>query len=254
MIHRSEGNFSYLEGSGTYCRGVIADEGFTLIHVTFHHVLPVAQAFDAIQRHLAGAGRPMAALCGAEVRVPQPLTFEGFGAFNKTYIALLEQYGLRQDGRATMTRTNVAPLPATVAPNEPGLFAFTYTAPRARPDARKAFIVSGAGELKDGPPVRESIVRVGETTPDAMREKADFVMASIQHTLDALGVTWDDATNVNLYTAHVEGGYLDDTVFARIGPAARFGVHWMYSKPPIQEIEFELDVRGTSEEHFLPGA
>jgi len=94
-------------------------------------------------------------------------------------------------------------------------------------------------------------VRVGETTPDAMREKAEFVMASIQGTLDALGAKWEDVTNVNLYTAYVEGGYLDEAVFARIGPAARYGVHWMYSKPPIQEIEFELDARGTSEELFL---
>ncbi|MFN4293652.1 MAG: hypothetical protein ACK4JD_05920 [Thermoflexales bacterium] len=251
MIHRPEGNFSYLEGSATYCRGVIADEGFSLIHVTFRRVIPVAQAFEAVRRYLEGVGRPMAALCGAEVRVPQPLTFEGFGAFNKTYIALLDQHALRQDGRATMTRTNVAPLPASIAPGEPGLFGFTYTAPRARPDDRKAFIVSGAGELKDGPPTRESIVRVGETTPDAMREKAEFVMASIEGTLKTLGATWDDATQINLYTARVEGGYLDDSVFARIGPAARYGVHWMYSKPPIQEIEFELDVRGTSEELFL---
>ncbi|MCS7055309.1 MAG: hypothetical protein NZM18_03935 [Thermoflexales bacterium] len=251
MIHRPEGNFSYLEGSGTYCRGVIADEGFVLIHATFRHVMPVAQGLEAIERHLTSVGRPMAALCGAEVRVPQPLTFEEFGAFNQAYVALLDRYGLRQDGRATMTRTNVAPLPAAVAPSEPGLFAFTYTAPRTRPDDRKAFIVSGAGELKDGPPTRESIVRVGETTPDAMREKAAFVMDAIERTLKALGVTWDDATQVNLYTAHVEGGYLDEAVFARIGSAARYGLHWMYSKPPIQEIEFELDARGTSEELFL---
>lgn len=251
MIHRPEGNFSYLVGSGTYCRGVLADAGFVLVHATFHRVIPVAQAFEAIQHHLESVGRPMAALCGAEVRVPQPLTFEGFGTFNQTYIALLDQYGLRQDGRATMTRTNVAPLPVAIAPSEPGLFAFTYTAPRTRADDRKAFIVSGAGELKDGPPTRESIVRVGETTPDAMREKAEFVMASIEGTLKALGATWGDATHVNLYTAYVEGGYLDEAVFARIGPAAHYGLHWMYSKPPIQEIEFELDVRGTSEELFL---
>ncbi|BCX04082.1 MAG: hypothetical protein KatS3mg053_2020 [Candidatus Roseilinea sp.] len=251
MIHRPEGNFSYLEGSGTYCRGVIADPGFTLIHATFRHVIPVAQAFEAIRHHLSSVGRPMAALCGAEVRVPQPLTFEGFGTFNKTYIALLDQYGLRQDGRATMTRTNVAPLPTAIAPSEPGLFAFTYTAPRTHHDDRKAFIISGVGELKDGPPARASIVRVGETTPDAMREKAEFVMHAIAQTLGALGTTWDDATQVNLYTAYVEGGYLDDAVFARIGSAARYGVHWIYSKPPIQEIEFELDARGTSAELFL---
>lgn len=84
MIHRPEGNFSYLEGSATYCRGVVADEEFSLIHVTFRHVIPIAQAFEAVRRYLESIGRPMAALCGAEVRVPQPLTFEGFGAFNKT--------------------------------------------------------------------------------------------------------------------------------------------------------------------------
>lgn len=251
MNHRHEGNFSYLEGSGTYCRGALADDGYALVHATFRTVVPLAQAFDAIRRHLADVGRPMAALCGAEVRVPQPLTFEGFADFNATYIALLDQYGLRQEARATMTRTNVAPLPAAVAPAEPGIFAFTYTMPRRRPDTRKAFVISGVGELKSGPPSRESIVRVGETTPDAMREKARFVMDAVQSSLDALGVAWSDATQVNLYTIHVDGGYLDQALFARIGPAAHYGVHWMYSKPPIREIEFEVDVRGAYEDLYL---
>lgn len=250
MIPRPEGNFSYLEGSGTYCRGALAAEGYALAHATFRDVVPIAQAFAAIRQHLAAVGRPVAALCGAELRVPQPLTFEGFAAFNTIYIAQLDAFGLRQGERATMTRTNVAPLPAAIAPREPGVYGFTYTVP-AQGVARRAFIVSGAGELRPGVSTRDGIVRVGETTPDAMREKAEFVMAAIQASMDALGATWGDVTQANLYTAYVDGGYLDDAVWAAIGPAARYGLHWMYSKPPIEEIEFELDARGAREELFL---
>jgi hypothetical protein len=40
MLHRPEGNFRYLEGSGTYCRGALADEGYAVVHATLRDVTP----------------------------------------------------------------------------------------------------------------------------------------------------------------------------------------------------------------------
>ena len=43
LTPRPQGNFSYLPGSGTYCRGVVADKGYTLAHATLRTPLPLAQ-------------------------------------------------------------------------------------------------------------------------------------------------------------------------------------------------------------------
>ncbi len=251
MKPRLEGQFQFVPGSATFCNGVVAMPGYAIAHATFHQPLPFAQAFEAIRRHLESLGRPMAALCGAELRIPQPLSFEGFKALNAGYIAQLEAHGLQLDGQGTMTRTNVAPEPRAIAPDEPGIHAFSYTVPRSQPDARQAFVGSGIGELRDGPPSRESIVRAGESSPEAMQDKARYVMGAIQRQMANLGVSWADVTNTNMYTVHSPFHFLEPELLAVMGPAARYGVHWFYSRPPIQEVEFEVDVRGTAEELFL---
>lgn len=251
FTQRPEGNFQFIPGGATYCTGVVAHSGYGIAHATFRRPTPVAQAFDIAKQHLAGLGRPITALCGAEVRIPAPLTFDGFAAFNATYIALLERHGLMLDGKGTLTRTNVAPLPASVAPAEPCLYAFSYTFPEPTGNTRPSFVGSGMGELRPGPATRENIVRLGETSPEAMRAKAEFVMGEVDAQLDKLGVTWADVTNVNLYTAHPVHAFLEDVVLKTIGPAAIYGAHWFLSRPPIVEIEFEADARGTRQELFL---
>ena len=194
FTQRHTGNFQFIPGGATYCTGVVAQPGYGIAHATFRRPTPFVQAFEAAQHHLAGLGRPMAAMCGAEARIPAPLTFEGFGALNAGYIALLDQHGLMLDGKGTMTRTNVAPLPTSIAPAEPCLYAFSYTFPESSGNARTAFIGSGIGELRSGPAARENIVCLGETSPDAIRAKAEFVMGEANAQLGKLGVTWDDGS------------------------------------------------------------
>ena len=38
-------------------------------------------------------------------------------------------------------------------------------------------------------------------------------------------------------------GLLRDVILNRIGSAAIHGVHWHYTRPPIDEVEFEMDLR-----------
>ena len=49
----------------------------------------------------------------------------------------------------------------------------------------------------------EGIVRHGDTSPGAMREKARFVMTIMQERLLALGGTWDRVTVIDVYAATI---------------------------------------------------
>jgi hypothetical protein len=249
LISRPEGNFSYLPGSTIYCRGAVADKGFSMAHATFKAPVPLARAFADIKTHLYSIGRPMQALAGLELRIPKPLSFDGFGALSVQYTKLLDKFGLRVGADATTTRTNVALERIDLAPKQPGVYGFTYTIPGARGGGRTGFIGSGIGEL-DGND-RNAIIALGKTNDKAMRAKAEWVMSAIAAQLAELGVKWSDVSNTNIYTVHGVDKYVEDVVLGVMGPAARYGVHWMFTRPPIDEIEFELDVRGTSQELFL---
>ncbi|MEO6060317.1 MAG: hypothetical protein ABIQ99_00090, partial [Thermoflexales bacterium] len=233
MNARAEGNFNYVPGSGIFCKDVVPHEGYAVAHAVFLDPPPVARAFDAIKAFLAGIGRPIEALCGSELRIPRPLSFDGFDAFNKTWMALLDQYGLRAQGGqtplGTATRTNVSPEAGAGQPAEPSFFGFSYTVPGRRPGGRKTFVSSGAGELPGSG--RESIIRLGDTSPDGMREKARWVMASLVGRLPGLGVGVEDVTTVNLYCVHPPESYFASEVLASLGARAGLGVHWYYARP-----------------------
>ena len=137
-------------------------------------------------------------------------------------------------------RTNVAPVAA--APAAPSLYAFSYTQPGAT--RAPTFIVAGAGELKDRAQGPEGIVRHGDTTPEGMREKARFVMATMQERLRALGGAWGGVTAIDIYTAQpIHALVLDEVLGAGGGRGPVHGVHWYPSRPPIQGLDFEMDMR-----------
>jgi hypothetical protein len=69
------------------------------------------------------------------------------------------------------------------------------------------------------------------------------LMASRLRGLDA---DWHLVSNVNVYTAHSFTPLLPEIILRRMGSASIHGVHWHYSRPPIKEIECEMDVRGAT--------
>lgn len=97
----------------------------------------------------------------------------------------------------------------------------------------------------------EGIVRHGETSPDAMREKARFVMGIMQQRLSALGGDWTRVTAIDVYTAQPIYSFLVDEILTPAGPAAIHGIRWFPSRPPIQGLEFEVDLRGVGRELVL---
>jgi hypothetical protein len=256
-----EGNYQFIPGTPTFSSGAIALPSYAMVHAIFRRPVALAAAFEAMQSHLAGLGRPMPAVAGIELRSPKPFSFSGFGGFNKAYIDLLQQYGLQLDGKGPAARSNLAPEPLSIAPSEVCVYAFTYTVPGGKDYPQ--FVAAGSGELRpahkatvnqtvnSGTAPRDLIVRVGETNSSAMREKAIYCMNAVADELTALGTSWADCTAVNLYTVHPISGFLHDDILLPLGEAAIHGVHWHYTRPPIEEIEFEVDARGVSQEIIL---
>lgn len=240
LIDHPAGNYRFLPGIAPYSCGVVSSPGFEIVHATFQQPLPYRNGFERIAQHLVNRGRPKAALCGVELRSPESYTFAGFGAFNAEYAAILASWGVFVNGVNPVPRTNVAPVVA--APSEPVLYGFSYTQPTAGMPAATT-IVAGGGELPEGVLARESIVALGDTSPRGLTAKATFVMDLMENRLRELGGNWSQVTTVDVYTIHPIGGLLPQVILGRIGAAAIHGVHWHYTRPPIEEIEFEMDLR-----------
>lgn len=236
-----DGSYRYLPGIGAYSCGVVAVPGHQVVHATLRAPQPYRQGFALVERHLAEAGRPRAALCAVELRLPAPLSFEGFARFNEGYRALLADWKLLVDGDNPVARTNVAPV--VRPPAEPSLYGFAYTVAGA--PARPTFVVAGSGELRDGPMEPSGIVRRGESSPEAMRDKATFVMSVMQARLRGLGADWADVTAIQVYTPYPVHSYLARTILAAAGAAAAHGIRWFLSHPPIEGLDYEMDMRGT---------
>jgi hypothetical protein len=240
------GNYRFIPGITAFSSGVIAMPGHQIVHVTLGAPRPWRVGFGLIDAHLREAGRARTALCGIELRIPGAFTFEGFAKFNEGYRALLAEWKILVGDDNPIPRTNVAPVFA--APAEPSLYAFAYTVPGATP--APTFVVAGAGEMGDRTQGADGIVRKGETSPEAMKEKARFVMGIMQDRMRALGADWARATTIDVYTAQPIFGYLED-ILKPAGPAAIHGLRWFPSRPPIQGLEFEVDLRGVARELVL---
>ena len=240
------GNYRFLPGITAFSSGVIAAPGHEIVHATLGAVLPWREGFALIERHLRAQGRPRTALCAVELRSPAPFTFQGFAGFNEGYRALLGEWGILVGDDNPIARTNVAPVFAP--PREPSLYAFSYTVAGATP--APTFVVAGAGEMRDRAQGADGIVRHGDTSPDAMREKARFVMNVMQERMRALGADWSRASTIDVYTAQPIPGFLED-LLRPAGAAAIHGLRWFPSRPPIQGLEFEVDLRGVGRELTL---
>jgi len=241
------GDYRYMPGISAFSCGTVAGPGHEIVHVTLAALLPWRDGFARIEQHLREVKRPRTALCGIELRSPAPFTFDGFGTFNEGYRKLLAEWDILVGDDNPIPRTNVAPVAA--APAEPSLYAFSYTQPGATPEP--TFIVAGAGELRDRAQGPEGIVRHGDTSPDGMREKARFVMAIMQDRLRTLSGDWRRVTAIDIYTAQPIHTLVLDEVLKPAGAAAIHGVHWYPSRPPIQGLDYEMDMRGVARELVL---
>jgi hypothetical protein len=183
-----------------------------------------------------------------ELRSPRPFTFQGFTDFNAGYIQVLKEWAIIADGVNPIARTNVAP--AAGEPQVPSLYGFSYT---VHSNAnRKTFVVAGAGELPEGSLEAKDVIRRGETSADALRDKVRFVIGLMSGRLQGLNAGWEDVTATEVYTVHPICSLLADEIVRPMRAAAMHGITWHYSRPPIVSIEYEMDLRGTNRDLVLP--
>ncbi|MDP6343339.1 MAG: hypothetical protein QF578_21010 [Alphaproteobacteria bacterium] len=240
------GGYRYVRGPFQYSGGVAAEPGFGIERVRFSRPLPMVEGFRAIEAHLTALDRPFTAFCACELRSPAPFTDEGFIAFNRVYVGTLERWGIFQDEENPVARSNVCP--EIDPPPEPSFHAFCYTVP-AEPTGPN-FVIAGSGEATEAPgSYAERIVRLGDTSPEGMREKARFVHGAMERRMAALGVGWADASVTQVYTVHDVHPFLADEIVGR--GAAAGGLTWYYARPPVEGLDYEMDVRGVPVERVI---
>jgi len=250
-LAHDDGGYRFVPGISAYSGGVIAQPGHELHRVTLGEWLPWRTGFEQIDAHLASVGRPRAALCAVDLRCNAPHAFDGFGSFNDEYRTLLDSWGVLVDDHNPVARTNVAP--RDDPPDQTVIHAFTYTAPIAATISDSAsFVVAGAGDLADQSDLRpEAIVAPGNTTAEGMAAKGTCVLDEMESRMGALGVGWADVTVTDVYTVEPLHQLLGTALVPRMGPAARQGVVWHASRPPIAGLDFEMDLRGGCLERWI---
>ena len=241
LVDHPAGNYRFLPGIAPYSCGVVSVPGFEIVHVMLRKPVDYLSVFDRIQQHLLQEQRPVAALCAIELRSPCPFTFPGFASFNAGYAKVLENWGLFVHGVNPVARTNVAP--EVTPPAVPVLYGFSYTKPVSHTSS-PTFVVAGAGELPEGVLAAESIIAGGDISPSGLRTKAEYVMDLMEQRLQGLGADWSQVTDVDVYTVHSIEDFLKELILHRIRPADMHGIHWHFTRPPIEGIEFEMDMRG----------
>ena len=257
------GGYRYIRGRFQYSGGVAAEPGYRIERVRFHRLVPLEAGFRRIEAHMEAAGRPMTAFCACELRSPGQFSEEGFVAFNRAYVQTLERWGIFRDEENPVARSNVCP--EVSPPVEPGFHAFCYTVAQnatnhsdggvgaAVPnDGEQAgtFVIAGSGEAPEGPgQYRDRIIRLGDTSPDAMREKARYVLGAMESRMAALGFGWADTTASQVYTVQEIHGLFGPEIVAR--GAAPDGITWTYAHPPVEGLAFEMDVRGLPVERVV---
>jgi hypothetical protein len=240
------GGYRYIPGVFQYSAGVVALPGREIVHVRFRESVALAEGFERIRKVIEAAGRPLTAFCACELRSPAPFTEETFKAFNEVYVGTLERWGIFRDGANPVARSNVCP--EINPPGEPSFYAFSYT--REAEGAPSSFIIAGSAEAPEGfANYRDHIVRRGDLTPAGLKEKACFVLDEMERRLSAVGATWKDTTAAQVYTVHDLHPFLADEIVRR--GAARGGLTWHYNRPPVLELEYEMDCRGVSAEQVV---
>ena len=239
------GGYRFAKGVFQYSAGVAAMPGYRIVRVRFRHPVALADGFRRIEAIVGAAGRPLTAFCACELRSPAPFTETGFQAFNTIYVGTLQRWGIFDGVTNPVARSNVCP--AIDPPAEPSFHAFAYTEVAA--DAEPSLIVAGSGEAPEGRGnYRDHIVRLGDVTASGLRDKARFVLDEMQRRLAALGFGWQHTTATQLYTVHDIHPFLADEIVHR--GAARSGLTWHYCRPPVVDLEYEMDCRGIAAERI----
>ncbi|ARQ00328.1 2-amino-5-chloromuconate deaminase CnbZ [Pseudorhodoplanes sinuspersici] len=245
VISFAPGGYRYIKGVFQYSAGVAAEPGYRLERVRFANPVPLQEGFRRIEQIIKDAGRPLSSFAACELRSPAPFTEEGFTAFNKIYVGTLKDWGIFGDNNP-VARSNVCP--EVSPPAEPSFYAFSYTVEDA--NAAPSFVVAGSGEAPEGlGNYADHLIARGDVSPSGLRQKAQWVLGEMERRMGALGFGWGQTTGVQLYTVHDIHPFVADEIAKR--GAMRAGLTWHFNRPPVRELEYEMDCRGVAIERTV---
>ena len=242
------GGYRFVPGPFQYSGGVAAEPGHRITRVRFANPVPLDAGFRAIESFVTAAGRPMTSFCACELRSPGQFTDDGFRNFNKAYVGTLSKWGLFDAATNPVARSNVCP--EIDPPAEPSFHAFSFTETSA--DTAPSFVVAGSGEAPEGAAsYHDRIIRLGDTSPDGLREKARYVLGEMERRMRLLGFGWGDTTATQVYCVHDIHPLLEGEIVRR--GTARHGLTWHYCRPPVVGLDYEMDCRGVAVERVIAG-
>jgi hypothetical protein len=240
------GNYRFIPAVFQYSSGAAADSGFEVERVRFDNLLPLAEGFAQAAKYIQAAGRPLTSFCACELRSPGAFTEDGFRKFNEHYVKTLTEWKIFDGTSNPVARSNVCP--EIDPPSEPSFYAFSFT----RPGNGKgpSFVIAGGAELRGGSgSYPERIVRYKDLSPGAMKEKVRFTVASMEERLGEFGFGWKDTTAVQAYSVHDFHPVMTDELVRR--GAARSGLTWHFARPPVVDLEYEMDCRRVARETVI---
>jgi hypothetical protein len=231
------GNYRFIPAVFQYSSGAAADSGFEVERVRFDRLLPLAEGFAQVAKYIQAAGRPPTSFCACELRSPAAFTEDGFRTFNQHYVKTLAEWGLFDGTINPVARSNVCP--EIDPPAEPSFYAFSFTRPSQ--SSTPTFVIAGSAESRSGASASERIVRYRDLSPEGLKEKVRFTVARMEERLGAFGVSWKDTTAVQAYSVHDFHAVMTDELVRR--GATRSGLTWHFARPPVVDLEYEMDCR-----------
>ena len=240
------GNYRFIPAVFQYSGGAAANPGYEVERVRFDKMPPLAEGFARIAKSIEGFGRPLTSFCACELRSPAAFTDEGFRTFNQHYVKTLAEWGLFDGSVNPVARSNVCP--EIDPPAEPSFYAFSFT----RPSQNKtpSFVIAGSGEAREGGATySERTVRYRDLSPEGFREKVEFVVAAMEHRMGQFNFGWKETTAVQTYTVHDFHPVFADALVRR--GATRSGLTWHFARPPVIDLEYEMDCRRVGRETVI---
>ena len=240
------GNYRFIPAVFQYSSGAAADSGFEIERVRFDRSRPLAEGFAQAAEYIRGAGRPLTSFCACELRSPAAFTEAAFLAFNRHYVKTLAEWGIFDGTSNPVARSNVCP--EIDPPAEPSFYAFSFTRPSQ--SATPAFVIAGGAEARGGSAsYPERIVRYRDLGADGLKEKVGFTVREMESRLDAFGFGWKDTTGVQAYTVHDFHPVMTEELVRR--GATRSGLTWHFARPPVVDLEYEMDCRRVTRETVI---
>jgi hypothetical protein len=232
------GNYRFIPAVFQYSSGAMALPGYEIDRVRFDKWLPLAEGFARVAKYIQAAGRPLTSFCACELRSPAAFTEAGFRAFNEHYVKTLAEWGIYDGTTNPVARSNVCP--EIDPPAEPSFYAFSFTRPGQT--ATPTFVIAGGAEARGGAgSYPERIVRYRDLSPEGIAEKVRFTARQMESRMETFGAGWKDATGVQAYTVHDFHPAIAEELVRR--GAVRSGLTWYFARPPVIDLEYEMDCR-----------